>query len=135
MRRFDRVAYFLGQFREKLPNDIVGREAVCVLHFEILLANRSSRVDIEKAGVRHPFGHALGFGIQNVKAANDLRIGISQHRKLNLVPLGEILEDRGTVVAYGSQVEPLLLEPFFGVLQLHELRFAKRSPIGGTKEK
>jgi hypothetical protein len=32
-------------------------------------------------------------------------------------------------------VKPLLLEPFFGVLQLHELRFAKRSPIGGTKEK
>jgi hypothetical protein len=29
----------------------------------------------------------------------------------------------------------VLFEPLFGTLQLHELRFAEWSPIGGTEEK
>jgi hypothetical protein len=85
--------------------------------------------------VRHSFGHALSFCVKDVEAANDLRIGISQNRKFDFVPLAKIHEDRWTIVAYCSQIEPLLHEPFLGVLQLHELRFAEGSPIGGTKEK
>src|SRR5690349_3126311 len=135
MRSFDGVAHFLGEFGEQPPYNVVGGKAIRILCFEILLANSSALVDIEKAGVRHSFGNALGFCIKDVEAANDLRIGISQHRKFDFVPLAKIHEDRWTIVANGSQIEPLLLEPFFGVLQLHELRFAEGSPIGGTKEK
>jgi hypothetical protein len=76
-----------------------------------------------------------GFCVKDVEAANDLRIGISQQRKVDFVPLGKIREDRWTIVAYCSQIKPLLFEPIFGVLQLHELRFAEGSPIGGSKEK
>jgi len=65
---------------------------------------------------------------------DSLRIGISQQRKFDFVPLGKIREDRWTIVAYCSQMKPLLFEPIFGVLQLHELRFAEGSPIGGAKK-
>src|SRR5712692_2391018 len=135
MKRFDGLAHFLGQFREKLPNDIVRREAVRIFGFEIFLANSAALVDIEKSGVRHPFGHPLRFCVKDVKAANDLGIRVGQQRKLDVVPLSEVLEDSWTIVANCSQVVPLLLESPFGILQLHELRFAERSPVGGTEEK
>jgi hypothetical protein len=50
------------------------------------------------------------------------------------VPLGEILQDCRTVVADRGQFESLRLKSLFCVLQLHELRFAERSPIGRTEE-
>src|ERR1700757_2497592 len=135
MRRFDGAAHFLGEFGEQLPDDVVGGKAIRILRFEVFLTDGSGLIDIEKPGVRHSFGHALSFCVKDIEAANDLRIGISQNRKFDFVPLAKIHEDRWTIVAYCSQIEPLLLEPFFGVLQLHELRFAEGSPIGGTKEK
>ena len=51
-----------------------------------------------------------------------------------MVPIGEVLQDCWTVVADRSQLDSLLLKSLFGILQLHELRFTERSPIGGAEE-
>ncbi len=51
------------------------------------------------------------------------------------MPLSEVHEDRWTVIADRSEAKALLFESFFCILQLHELRFAKGSPICGTEEK
>ena len=135
MRRFDGLAHLLREFGEKPANDIVRREAVRVLSIEILLANIAVFVDIEKAGMRHPFGHTLRFYIKDIKAANDLGIWVGQQRKFDIVPLREVHEDGWAVVANCSKLDALLFESSFSVLQLHELRFAERSPVGGTEEK
>ena len=52
-----------------------------------------------------------------------------------MAPLGEVLEDRLTVIADGCDLDPAFFEPLLGVLQLDQLRFAERSPIGRTEEK
>ena len=135
MRRLGGLAHFLRQFGEQLPDDVIRREAVRVFGFEILFANHSARVNVKKSGMRHPLVHALRFGIQDVKAANDPGIGIGQQGKVDLVTFRKVREDSLTVVANRGQLEALLLELGFGVLQLHELRFAKRSPVRGTEEK
>jgi hypothetical protein len=80
--------------------------------------------------VRHSLFLPRRFGIKHVEAANDLRIRVGQQRELNLVPLREILQDRRSVVANCSEFDPLVFKSLLGVLQLHELRFAERSPIG-----
>ena len=51
------------------------------------------------------------------------------------MPLGEILQDGGTIVANRGQLKSLRLKSLLCVLQLHELRFAEGSPISGTEEK
>src|SRR5215469_1836370 len=135
MRRFDFLANFLGQFREELPDHVVRCEAVRVVRFEVLLPNYAAVISVEKSWKRHPLGHALRFCIQDVEAANDLGIGISQQGKLDLVAFRKVREDSFTIVANGSQLDTLLLELCFGVLQLHELRFAEGSPVGGTEKK
>ena len=48
--------------------------------------------------------------------------------------VGVVLKDRLAIVADGCQLDALLLESWFGILQLDELRFAERSPIGGAEE-
>jgi hypothetical protein len=52
-----------------------------------------------------------------------------------MLPIGEVLEDRLTVIADGCDLDPALFEPLLGVLQLDQLRFAEGSPISGTEEK
>jgi hypothetical protein len=52
-----------------------------------------------------------------------------------MVPLGEVLEDRLTVIADGCDLDATCFEPLFRVLQLNQLRFAEGSPIGRTEEK
>jgi hypothetical protein len=52
-----------------------------------------------------------------------------------MVPIGEILEDRLTVIADGCDLDASCFEPLFRVLQLDQLRFAEGSPIGRTEEK
>jgi len=51
------------------------------------------------------------------------------------VPLGEVLQDSWTIVADRRQLNSLRLESLLCALQLHELRFAKGSPISGAEEK
>jgi len=52
-----------------------------------------------------------------------------------MVPIGEVLEDRLTVIADGCDLDATCFEPLFRVLQLDQLRFAEGSPISGTEEK
>jgi len=51
------------------------------------------------------------------------------------VPFGKILQDGWTIVTDGGQLQSLRFESLLRVLQLHELRFAEGSPIGGAEEK
>jgi len=50
------------------------------------------------------------------------------------MPVCKVLEDCRAVIANGSHLDPLLLEALFRMLQLHELRFAEGSPVGGPEE-
>ncbi len=52
-----------------------------------------------------------------------------------MVPIGEVLEDRLTVIAYGCDLDATCFEPLFRILQLDQLRFAEGSPIRRTEEK
>jgi len=52
-----------------------------------------------------------------------------------MVPIGEVLEDRLTVVADGCDFDAACFNPLFRVLQLDQLRFAEGSPIRGPEEK
>jgi hypothetical protein len=85
--------------------------------------------------VGHPFGHAVRFCIEHLEAANDFGVRVSQEGKLDFVPLGEVLEDSLAIVANRGQLKSLRFKSLFRVLQLHELRFAEGSPVGGTEEK
>src|SRR5437763_8912204 len=55
--------------------------------------------------------------------------------KFDLVPLSEILQDRGAIVADGGKFEAFVFKSSLRVLQLHELRFAEGSPIRRAEEK
>jgi len=129
------LAHLLGQFGEEPRDNVVRREAVRVLRFEILLANNAAVIDVEKSGMRHPFVHTVGFFIESIKAANDLGIRIGQQGKLDVVALRKVYQDSLAIVANRGEPDALLFELCFGVLQLHELRFAKRSPVRRTEEK
>src|SRR5271170_8304186 len=83
----------------------------------------------------HPFGHPGCLIVQNIKAANDLGIRVGQEWKIDLVPFSKVFQNRRVIVADGSHLDSTRFELLFRVLQLHELRFAKRSPIGGSEEK
>ncbi len=134
MRRFDILAHFLGEFGKKLPNNIVRREAVGVLDFKIRVANNPFRVDVEEPRMRHPLVHAFRFRIEDVEAANQAGFLIRQQRILNFMPVGKVFQDRWTVVTNRSEFDSLCFKSLFGVLQLHELRFAEGSPIRGAEE-
>jgi len=129
MRCLGGLAHFLGQFREKFPNNIVRREAVRVLCFEISLANHSALVNVEKSGMRHPPVHTFRFFIKDFETANDPRLGVGQQWKLDFMSLCKVREDSLSIVANRGQLDALSLELCFRVLQLHELRFAKWSPV------
>ena len=51
-----------------------------------------------------------------------------------MLPIGELLEDRLTVIADGCDLDATCFEPLFRVLQLNQLRFAEGSPIGRAIE-
>jgi len=50
------------------------------------------------------------------------------------VTIGKVLEDFPAIVTDGRQLDAVLLETLFRILQLDQLRFAERSPIGGAEE-
>jgi hypothetical protein len=135
MRRFDILGHLGAQLRKKFCNNIIRRQTIRVLRREILFANNAVGVDVEESGVGHSFGHSLGFAIEHVEAANDFRIRISQQWEFDFMALGEVLQDSRTIVADRRELQSLRFKPLLCVLQLHELRFAKGSPIGGTEEK
>ncbi len=50
------------------------------------------------------------------------------------MPVAEKFQDVGGVVADGSKLDALLLKSRNRILQLDQLPFAKRSPIGGAEK-
>ena len=134
MRRFDILAHLLGEFRKEHTHYVVRRETVRVLCFEIRLANNALRIDVDEPRVRHSFGHAVRLRVKDMKAANHLGILIGKQRKLNFVPLREVLQYLWTVITDRRDLDALGLKSLFRILQLHELRFAEGSPIRGTEE-
>ena len=134
MGRFDILVHFLCKFGKKLPNNVVRREAVRILGFKIRVANNAFRVDVEESGVRHSLLHPVRFRIEDLEAANQAGFLIRQQRILNFMPVGKVLQDCRTVVTNRSEFDSLCFKSLFGVLQLHELRFAEGSPIRGTEE-
>ena len=50
------------------------------------------------------------------------------------MPVGKIFQDFFRVIADGRQLDPLLFESRDGALQLDQLPFAERSPVGGTEK-
>jgi hypothetical protein len=134
MRRLHILAHLLGKLRKKFPDDIVGGKAVGLFGLEIHLADHAAPIDIEESGVRHPLVHALGFGVEDVEAANQTGFRVGQQRKLDFVSLGKVFQDRWTVIADRGEFDSLGFKSSFGILQLHELRFAKGSPVGGTEK-
>ncbi len=59
---------------------------------------------------------------------------VRQQRERDAALLAERRENFGRVVADGRQPEALVLQLLQPALQLNELRFAVRSPVGGTVE-
>jgi hypothetical protein len=60
--------------------------------------------------VRHPLVPSGRLPIQDIEFPNDFRVGVGQQRKHDLVPLGEVLQDRRIVIADRGQLDPLLLK-------------------------
>ena len=48
--------------------------------------------------------------------------------------VGKILENRGAVITNRGQLDPVGFKLLLRILQLHELRFTERSPVGGAEE-
>jgi hypothetical protein len=85
--------------------------------------------------MRHPFSRPRRLRIENLEGTNHLRVPVAQEGEVDLVPVRKFLKDCPAIVTNGRQLDPLLLESLLRVLQLDQLRFAERSPIGGTEEK
>ena len=51
------------------------------------------------------------------------------------MPHREIIEDGLAIVADRSEPDSPFFKSLFSILQVHELRFAEGSPIGGAEEK
>ena len=134
MRSFGRTRHFFTEFRKQLGNDVIAGEAFAILGLEELLANDPFGVDEEISGARHSLELAGRFGVQDLVGANGLGIGIAQQRKVDLPAVGEIFQNFRAVVADCRQLDPLLLKPGLGVLQLDQLPFAVGSPIGRTEK-
>jgi hypothetical protein len=130
VRCLEIVGYFVAQRWEKLADNIVPRESLSVFRFEELLPNNSFSVDKEIPGPRHPFILSGTLGVQNVIGPNGFRIGIGEQRKINFATVCERLHYFHAVVADCRQLDPLLFKSCFCVLQLDQLPFAVRSPIG-----
>jgi hypothetical protein len=92
------------------------------------------RVDKEIPRPRHALVLPRGFRIQDKVFANRFRIRIGQQRKIDLLPVREVFQDRLRVVADGRQFETLFFESCFRGLQLDQLPFAVRSPVRGPEE-
>ena len=61
---------------------------------------------------------------------DDLGIWVGQQRKIDLAAVREILKYFQAVVTDRRQLDTLALESLFRILQLDQLAFAVRSPVG-----
>jgi len=76
--------------------------------------------------------HFVRHGVQDAELGDDLRIVIGQQGEGDTTALSEVSQHLFRVVADRNNAEPLGLEVLQPILQLHELRFAVGSPIGGA---
>jgi hypothetical protein len=78
--------------------------------------------------------HAGGFRVKNAVAANRFRLGVGEQRVIDLMPVGEKLQDFFGVITDGGKFDSLLYESRISILQLDQLPFAEGSPIGGAEK-
>jgi len=131
---FHLLTHSFRKFRKKLPNDVVWGKPVEVAPLEKLLANHSTFIYIKEAGMGHAFVHPFRFRVEDLEGSNHLRVRISQEWEVDPVTASKVLEDFPAIVTDGRQVNAAILETLFRLLQLDQLRFAERSPIGGAEE-
>jgi hypothetical protein len=135
VRSLDIIDYFFAELGKKLRDDVVARQSLSILGFKKLLANDAFRINKEIAGSGHAFELSNRFGVQDVVIANDFRIGIGEHRKIDLLPVREKLQDGFGIIADRRQLDALFFESRLSALQLDQLPFAVGSPIGRAEEK
>jgi hypothetical protein len=134
MRGLDGVGDFLAQLREELGNNAVPRKPLAVFRFEKLFPNDAVAIEKKISRSSEALLHSGGFCVQHAISLNDLRVRVRNHRVVNLVPVSEKLQDLLRVIADGRELDPLRFESRDGALQLDQLPFAERSPVGGTKK-
>ena len=129
MRGFDRVRYFLAQFREKLGNNTISGKPLSVFRFEELFSNEAVGINEKKSRAGKALLHTSSFGIEDPIGPDGLRVRIREHGVFEFVSVSKILQDFFRVVANGRQPDPLLFESRDCALQLDQLPFAERSPV------
>jgi len=130
MRRFNPVGYLLPQFREEFRDNAISGETLAIFRVEKLLLDDALGVDKEIPGPRHAFKLPSGFGVQHLICLDRLGVGVGKQREINLEAVREMLEDFHAIVADRRQCDPLLLESRASTLQLDQLAFTVRSPVG-----
>ena len=78
----------------------------------------------------HAFGQLVRLGVDQTQSVERFGVGIGKEGILDVVPLGKLGQDFRRVVAQGGQSQPLVTKFLLGTLQLNQLLFAERSPVG-----
>jgi hypothetical protein len=78
--------------------------------------------------------HAGGLGVENAVGLYGLGVRVGEQRIFNFVAIRKIFKDLFAIIAYGRELDALLLEACDGALQLDQLPFAERSPVRGTEK-
>jgi hypothetical protein len=118
-------------------HDTGDRVAFLVRVLENARCDDSTSIDEERPGERNPVLVAIGrrYGrVEDSVLANDTRADIRQQRKRYAASRCKIRQDRHRVIADCRQPEAGFANFLRTALQLHELRFAIESPIGGPEE-
>ena len=134
MRGFDRVCYFLAQFREKFRNNAISGKPLSVFCLEKLFSNDPVSIDEKISGAGKAFLHTAGFRVEDPISLDGLGVRVREHWVFELVSVSKIFQDFFRVIADGRQLDALLFESRDGALQLDQLPFAERSPVGGTEK-
>ena len=134
MRSFDGGGDLLAQFREKRGNDAIPGQALAVSGFEEFFSDDAVRIDEIVSGASKSLLHPGTLAIQDSIVGYGFGVRVCQERVRDLVAVSKELEDTFGVVADGRQLDALLFESRKCTLQLDQLPFAERSPVGGTEE-
>lgn len=115
----------------KLPSrfeQLVRRVPLLVAFEEQLGSNHSARVDDERSGLRQP---SL---VEDTEGFDHLTFRVGKQRKLDGLARGELLQLLGGIRADPHDLQAGCFEVLSFILQLDQLLFAERSPIGRTVE-
>ena len=134
MRCIDRRRDICGKFRKQLLDDVVAGQPVAVLCFEEFFADDAVRPDEKVAGACHAGELSGRLGVEHAVRPNNRGIRVREQWNIDPAAIGEALQDWLAIVADRRKPDTLLLESFFGLLQLNQLSFAVRSPISGSEK-